>query len=487
MKRQVSMALLLALTLSAVGCVGESPIEASDTTSGAELQTTTEAETTRLYYDTNDIDYGGYNFRILNLDNVTNSGWAGIADDIYVESETGDVLNDAVFKRNQKVEETLGITISSENLVTNDLHSRVQSMVMSGDDDLDLMFIRQASISMMATNDWLVDLKTVSSFDFDEPWWNENFIDSLTVCGKLFAVVSEATYFDKMSTYVTFYNTKLAEDYKLGDLYGLVADGAWTLDKLLDFGKAFSSDVNMDGKYDENDHYPLSCQNDAVYIFLNSAGIPICSKNKDGEITFNLKSEQAITALQSIFELITDPTRFFNRQDISGYTLQQAIQHFTEGGAMFMIRPIQSLFDMRNMQSDFGILPIPKFDENQEKYTSSVNLYTSTAASIPVTSADPERSAVVLSLMACESYYSVTPALYETVLGNKLIRDERSSEMLDLTFSNRLFDLGLVWNFGSIISTLLWHRGTDVASFIANLTPSVETAIKNTNEQLAGK
>lgn len=474
---------LLLLCQTACGEISE-PVEtvSGDTT----LMTEDSAkESTTYYFDTKQANYNGAEFTIWNYDNEHDNGWSGIPDDICAVENNGDILNDSVYKRNQKISESLGVTLIFEKKVVSDFENQLQSIIMAGDSGVDLVFPRQASFPAMVQKELLSNLNSIPTFDFSDPWWNQSSIDSLTLQGQLYGVISDATYYDKLGTYVTFYNKKLADEYKLGNLYDLVKNDEWTLDKLLDLGKVLSADLNSDGKRDDKDAYPLSCQNDACYILLHAARIPIASKSQDGSVVFNLTSEKAIGTLQIIYELMGDDTQFFNRQKYTDYTLNDAIAMFSEGRAMFMIRPIQSLFVMRNMDADFGILPLPKVAENQEQYGSAINPYVSTFAGIPVSVEDYERSANVLSLMACESYYSVIPALYETVLGNKLIRDEDSAVMLDITFESSIYDTGLLWNFGDITYKLLANTSTDVASMLASVSSQVDTAIDKLNEQLA--
>ena len=484
-RKSIAAALVL-LMLVQISCAGQSqPSEVTSTEST--ISETSEAETTRLYYDTSGIDYEGYEFRVWNYDNELDNGWTGIPDDIYVESESGDILSDAVYKRNQVVNETLGVEIISEKVGDGQVASRLKSTVMAGVQAVDRIFPRQFSLPQYVQSELLCDLMTLDALNFSEPWWNQNFIDALTLEGQLYGVVSDATYFDKLATYVTFYNKQLADDYKLGNLYELVKNDEWTLDKLLELGADLSADLNNDGKRDDTDSYPLSCQNDGCYILLHAGRIPIATKTADGSVSFNLPSEKAVNALQTIYELMDDDTQYFNRQKYTNYTLNDAIAMFNEGRAMFLIRPIQSLFVMRSMDSDFGILPLPKLTADQEEYGSAINLYVATVAAIPLSVADPERSATVLSLMACESHYNINPALYETVLGEKLIRDEDSAAMLDITFDSAMYDTGLIWNFGNITTTLLANTSTDIASLLAKVTPQVETAIDKLNELLAEK
>ena len=157
---------------------------------------------------------------------------------------------------------------------------------------------------------------------------------------------------------------------------------------------------------------------------------------------------------------------------------------FCENRVMFLVRPIQSLFLMRNMEADFGILPVPKVQENQQSYGSAVNPYSATLLCFPKTVSDPERAGVISDALAWESHYTVIGPLYENILGSKLIRDEGASRMLDIVFDTVVYDLGMIWNFGNVGMNMLTYNSTDVASFLARNTKPVDADIQKLEKVL---
>jgi len=105
---------------------------------------------------------------------------------------------------------------------------------------------------------------------------------------------------------------------------------------------------------------------------------------------------------------------------------------------------------MRSMNSDFGVLPFPKLNENQSQYSHSINPWCSNSIAVPVTVRDREKTSIVLEAMSAEAKYTVIPAYYDVTITNKTIRDEESAEMLNLILSTRSFDLGFIFNWGDI-------------------------------------
>lgn len=481
MKKQRILALLLCAILTAcslAGCGGKTAptTEVTQDTAPAE---TSETETERLTFDTTGIDYEGYEFRIWNFDNVRVNTWNpdDIPNDLYSTELNGDMLNDAVFTRNKTVEEALNIVLTVEDRDDGGLETGLRQAVVSGSQDVDVLFPRFYNMPTFVNNGYLLDLSTVDYRNPDAPWWNTYANETLTVFGKQFGLVSDITYQDKVCTIVTYFNQQMAADYQLGNLYETVINDEWTLDNLLAMGEAVSSDLNSDGAYDIADAYPLSCQNDAVYYLLHGGGIRFCENDADGNIVLSLTSEQAVSSLQKIYEIMGNSQMFFNRQTF-GVSLHDAVNMFCENRVMFLMRPIQSLFLMRDMEADFGILPVPKLIAGQIDYGSSVNPYAATFMCFPKTVADSERNAVVTEMMALESHYTVIDPLYENILGSKLLRDDDASTMLDIVFDTVLYDIGLIWNFKDMSTSLLTNKDTNVASLLAGISGAVETEIQ---------
>ncbi|MDD4773670.1 MAG: hypothetical protein PHZ09_08705 [Eubacteriales bacterium] len=430
------------------------------------------------------LDYEGYEFRLINYDNATENEWTGIPNDLFVEAENGERLNDSVYRRNAATEEALNIKISGLAYTDSRMTDVIKQSVAAGDDVIDAAFPRIYMLSRLVGSDYLYDLNTLG-FDFDRVWYNQKSIESLRMYGRLFALSADLTYQDKLSSYVTFFNQKTAADYRLPDFYPLVDTNSWTLDKMIEIGELISEDIDGNDIYDAADRYGIACQNDAVYILLHAGDMDICSPDSGGNILFNLGGQKETNALIKIYDLFLDDRRFFNRQTYK-MSMYDAINMFNENRALFLIRPVQSLFMMREMEADFGILPVPKLDENQENYGAAVNPYSATLTCLPVSIRDPERSAEVIQYMSYESYNTVNEPLYEHVLGAKLIRDEISPKMLDIAFDNRKYDIGLIWNFAGISETLITKRDADVSSMVAAQTEKVNSAIQKLADSLNG-
>ena len=93
---------------------------------------------------------------------------------------------------------------------------------------------------------------------------------------------------------------------------------------------------------------------------------------------------------------------------------------------------------------------------------------------------EAEFSAFMLDVMAFGAKKYITPAYYETTLKYRDLRDNESGEMLDLVFSNVVYDLGIIYDFGGIggmISDLMSTNSTNIVSAFEAKKDMIQEAI----------
>jgi len=102
-----------------------------------------------------------------------------------------------------------------------------------------------------------------------------------------------------------------------------------------------------------------------------------------------------------------------------------------------------------------------------------------------VTVTDPDRSALIVEAMAAESVETVRPAFYDVCLTGKYVRDDESSDMIEIILDNKVYDLGYIFNIGSFRSTLQNLEkaySSDVASAITSIESKMQQALDDQME-----
>ena len=110
-----------------------------------------------------------------------------------------------------------------------------------------------------------------------------------------------------------------------------------------------------------------------------------------------------------------------------------------------------------------------------------VSLSCSDTIIIPKSASDLERTGAIIEALSAEGYYTLKPAYYETVLKGKSVRDDESSEMLDIIFANRVYDLEYMYDWGGIVAPL-YNSDGNVASLIASKYDAAVEAMNKTIE-----
>lgn len=443
MKKTLAMLLVLLLAASAVtatSCSGESNADVDATTPAeTENSASDEGETTeqRLEPDLPDITFTGesmnfYGYRVVDIEPYFF--------DIYSEGETGEPLNDAVFQRNRTIEERYDITINyTEDYYTN-FNDNIKANVMAGDNIYDVLLPMGHCFAHLYSSNVFYNLHDIEYLNFENPWWDQKAVEAFTLAGYMPVTVSDININSMGVAAAVFFNKKLVEDYDIGNLYEEVYNNTWTIETMIQKGKLVSDDLNGDSKFDDNDRYGIVCYDDPVAMLFASCGGTIIDKDADGYPVLSFATQANFDAIQYYLEnLMYD--ELLTRNNTCVPDSVPPIDLFKTDHGLFYFGFLEYADLMRDMESDFGILPVPKYSTEQE-YRSVVSVFDGSLIAVPVTVQNTEKIGIILEAMSAESMYTVVPALYETVLKDKATRDQESIDMLDIIINNKSYDVG---------------------------------------------
>lgn len=429
-------------------------------------------------------DYEGYKF------NIYIHGAHGI-NDFGGEEYTGEVINDAQYERVLKVEDMYNVDINYILSPEGDNrrgHILVGNTVAAGSNDYDMAIMSGYSCSSAVTAGYLMDLNSIANLDLSQPWWDQYANQDFAFGDKLFMTTGDISTADNASTFCVYFNKKMAVDYNLPNFYELVDQYKWTIDNLGVFISGVYEDIDGDGQYvnDPDDLYGLYIWDDIMMGIVNAAGIKCCEVNESGQLELTLYSDKFISAFDKFSSVVYDKevTCAYQR---NGYAADYGQIAFREDRAMFFMAHLGQVTSLRDMDTDFGILPLPLFDEGQDRYYNSIASWTSAFITVPrnaMTYDEFARTGYIIQALAYESLYTLTPAYYEITLKGKAARDEESSAMLDLIFSTRTYDYGWYFEIGTYneaIMNLLRNYSTDVTSMYEKTQKSALTAIDKIN------
>jgi hypothetical protein len=304
----------------------------------------------------------------------------------------------------------------------------------------------------------------------------------------LYFAAPEMLLRDKGATAAMYFNQKIAADANVGDLYELVESGDWTLETMLSMAEDVTADMDGDDIVSSaEDMYGLNAgPRDIPYYIFAGAGKKFATIDEDGYLNLEFGDEETMMIWQDVLDYILYADFYFVNQ--SDPTLvPEKFNVFTAEKALFQTGMVKSVLSMRNMESDYGVLPIPKYDEYQEQHASLVWMHHDCVLGIPASCSNKEAISVVLEHMSYISYYDIYPLFYDTIILGRSARDAQSKEMLKLIFATRSFDPGQYWLNSSRLGHFLTVREQEVrniSSFWAGLKSSVETAIDDFNKKV---
>ncbi|MCL2518128.1 MAG: hypothetical protein FWF15_06145 [Oscillospiraceae bacterium] len=389
-----------------------------------------------------DKDFGGDRFAIVTQTRML--------DDVYIETEMGDVILDAVYARNRAVEERFNVVISAIDGIYTENNAFVSKNVLAGDDAFDLMLGQAVATSELVMKDMMLDWYLLPYVNFAQPWWARSTVDDLTYCGKAYIAIGDFSLSAMYATYCVYYDKVVAENYGITDVYEIVNAGKWTIDKLSELTKDVYQDLNGDGVKDIKDYYgfstdPSSNLNAYLWAFDN----PVMRKDGDGIPTLVIKTDKIESIVEKIRAICYQNQGSFvdnnykgewnNYQGLSRDLFRDETVMFANGYLMM------SVADFRNVTNEYGIIPYPKWDEAQERYLTMSDGFHGILA-VPKTVSDSEKIGVVTEALCAESWKGVMPKYYDVALKVKGARDEESIAMIDMIMEGRVFDFGYIYD-----------------------------------------
>lgn len=464
------------------GCAADDPDTSAETTAAGEI---TAEEETRIYPDLPDVKYDGYEYTFYSWLIEDWRTWL----DIDTDELDGEIINDAVYNRNLTIENKYDVKITCiyDQYLT--YEANVTKNVRAGDDFADVLLSMGHDIPRLYNQNVFYNLLNVPHLGFDKPWWDQNATESFTLAGYMPFGVSDLTLLDKGVTSCVYFNKQLAQDYSLGNLYELVYNNEWVFDKIIELGKKVSQDINGDSVYDQNDIFGLVCDDDPVFMLFNGGGGRHITKDGEGYPQLSFANEYNFTMIKYYLESIMyDETLTYNAS--FNDTIKKAYDMFADNQGLFLFMYLNTAVRLRNMETDFGILPIPKYQASQDNYGCAVSVFGTNLISVPLTSQDLDRTGVILEALSAESRYTVIPAFYDVVLKDKFTRDVESTDMLDIIISSRVYDVGDFYGLANFPDNFLRITGkashltgiqqtSDIASFYAKREKALTKALND--------
>ncbi len=490
-KNQISLLLctaMLALSVMSCGDAGDTgnPVTDAAVDTTGETAAVTEAEETVLPYNYALTDFGGHEFVFLNEGEIENN-WANPL--IAPEAADGETINDALYNRKVAVEEALNITLREEGISGDTLATVTKKTVTAGDATYDAIMNRNNDIGSLITGGYLTDLRSMDQLHFDEPWWDNIVCDTATLVDKLYFASSDISLFPFEATWVLYFNETLLNRYDIEYPYDLVREGKWTLDAFYEIVKAGTNVSSTSYNPGGSDIYGIVTHNQFMGALIAGAGEKFLAVDDSGYPRALEVTDRFYDVAQKITNITADKHQYVDRIEQTLVTPStDSTTEFMMGTFLFNAETLGHIYKLRSFEDNFGVLPMPKYDEAQESYISMMATWGVLLTTVPKTNTDFERTGTVLDYLAYQSYISLMEPYYDAFLTQKGARNEDSADMLSIIRDTRDVNLGYLFSWSNTmeepIRTELMKGSTNIASIVAKYESKVQTAIDKSMKKI---
>ena len=488
--KRITLALILAsLLASLTSCGGEpTPSADNDTSTGGDT-TAAQPDTDYARENTPDtlpeLDFGGASVRIVYRGDDTTRSVETVGE------ETGDVVSDAIFYRNRKVEERLNVTL---DFIAGDpdhekYMSAIRTVLMAGDDAYDIIDAIQWRAIPQANEGLYYNLADAPYIDYSQPWWSNEYMDEISPSSDVRYLLSgDISVWQLRHMSCMYFNKRMYEDSfgSPDELYQTVLDGRWTYELLTKYVKEIYQDLNSDGLVNEGDRLGIgSTPVSQTDHFVYTAGISFTGRDKDGYPVLNTDQERNVSIIETLYRLYYETPGTIIYKSAAAMD-NELLKLFTDGNMLFYPNRFYTTDLLRDMSDPYGIIPYPKLDESQENYYALVHDST-TLYGIPITVGDIGMPCAVLEAMCAENYRTVTPAYYEVALKVKYTQDDVSAQIIDMIHENVRTDFVYANNYSFTSSVKLGTIARSLMGMDGNPSRDYMSAYDSIKTQIASE
>ncbi|MBQ9086018.1 MAG: hypothetical protein IJY47_02395 [Clostridia bacterium] len=435
MKRIISVLLVLLMLFSFVACNKEEEnVEESNTSTTTDV---IESDDQTQVLDVQRMDFGGKELAVLQRKN-TNT-------ELYTEELTGELVPDAVYKRNAFVEDYLKVKLIWKDAEGGYAEQKqaLSNALSTGEEVYHITANYAYYAAPWAAENMFLDMNAIEDaqnhLDFTKAWWNQSYSKEATINGKLYFMVGDACTSAMERVECLTINEALVNDIlneSTEEFLNHVYDRTWTYEYFLQC-------IAQMGNGADTGMWGASLQMNSTSIdgFLGALAINTVERDDRGGATPDYDDERAINigeALRTLYH--SNPS--VNAKE--GW--ENGINPFVDGTAMFyggILKDISST--LKDLAWDYAVMPYPLWDENQTEYRSiphdeysilgiPSNVYEST-----------EATTAALEVMNYQSLQEVRPALYEKSFKQRYMKTSFKAQMFDYVINNTYYDFGFIY------------------------------------------
>ncbi len=344
-------------------------------------------------------------------------------------------VNAAAYQRNMQIEERYNIKF--EIVETEETAAAWNTALLTSNGEYDLgcfdywWGIEQSGL--------LYDLAALPEIDTTDPHWYAGWNDNCTINGKLFSIAGDATLEVLENIEILFFNKAIADANQL-DLYSMVNNGEWTMEKMGQINAQVAA--NLDNDTTDDDTWGALYDVHSVGTMLFSSGMKLTNIANDGTISINTNNDSLVALGEKCINLLHGTGVHYDSNTARSASNQNP-KLFINGSSLFYATALYLGKTLRTSDTgfDYGVLVPPKADANADYITST---YGASLFGIPNSVKDPHKSAVILDALNYYSKDTVVDAFYEIVLKYQVADSQDDADMIEQARQTLVIDFAFI-------------------------------------------
>lgn len=456
MLTRFSLTMILALSLLASAC-GETANESSENSTTTNNVSETSKEEFVLFSNLPQKNYSGAEFTVLVEGDHMNT-YASV--ELTAQTDSYDNLNTAITDRNNLIAERFGVEIVEERTTANgQMVSTLRENAYAGVSIYDMVMPYMSDAATLAADGTFCDLATLENVHLNESYYDQGSVSDLSVAGKSYFVTGDLSLLSFACTHAIVFNKDMIKEYGMENPYQLVKSGNWTIDKLEEMASGVTADTDGEAGMSYTDTYGFLVNDNFVTSMYIGAGQRMTAKDNNDEPIIAITGEGPARIYDRIYSFVTNTTascqfsaannNFNTSATAAGKTVwEAATEAVASKRALFRAMALIDILDLGEYDCNFGILPTPKYNQEQDDYYSRVSTVYATCVAIPFNVRDREMSAIITDALMQASTDTTKDAYFQVIMKERKIQDTESEEMLDIIFDSRVYDLASIYHWG---------------------------------------
>ena len=382
--------------------------------------------------------------------------------DMLEEEASADTVKTAIFERNNLLKAKLGLTDilwneqDGNSDSVNDYLKYVETVAQNGDVEIDVIATYSRSAGLLSQKGFLLPVNFYKDYiDLTHSWYPEALIDEVNIGGNRYFVSGDISTNLIYLTYGFIFNKDLLSDLGIDHnyLYELVDEGKWTLDEMFKLVGNYHNDVDQNGTKSTADGFGLRSYNYHLDAFYTGSGLKLVEIDNNATdpkklvvVSADYGSKKSIDLNDRLGQLFTSDYACNDNPATPFAERQNDIAEVTR------IRDLRAFFNEGVDECEYGVLPLPKYDLNQEDYK-CVAGNPFTLWGIYSGNYDLEREESAAGFIEWAGYYGMlntTEAIFEYLFKGRYADQPDDANSFDTIRRTTSFDIGRI--FTTVIS-----------------------------------